>query len=245
MERSRSGKALTRVAVVLMLMTPILSATGAWALTSCKAKLNQKNGVITVNAADVSGTLRWGWKEQMEVMEFDNATTCISGSAAKNCTLGAEGSADRITPPPLCTIYLEDSAGACSSYIPGCVPGSRPICPPDTEQVGSWCIDRAATQNVEFNEAVAVCQAKGRSVCPLEAMIECDQNRAGGSYPAFSCAGVTDGTGWAWTVTPDAADGFNFFAHMTVYQSDNGANVQSTGIGSLYHAFCCQRLGGE
>jgi hypothetical protein len=231
-------------AVMLLLMLT-MTVPGAWALGSCKAKVNKKTGAITVKASGVSGTLLWGWTAGMEVMEFHDEAGCISGSTANNCATGAPGTPDSITPPPLCTLHMKDDAGSCDAFVRGCVPGSRPLCPPDTAQVGSWCIDRVATENVEFDDAVAICQAKGRSLCPLEALIECDTNTAGSSFPALSCQSVTDSRS-TWTITPNAADGINFFSVMTVYNGGNNhANVQSTSIGSLYNARCCQRLGGE
>lgn len=234
---------LGRAVMLLLMMT--MTVPGAWALGKCKAKMNKKTGAITVKASDVSGTLLWGWTAGMEVMEFHDEGGCISGSTAKKCATGAPGTPDSITAPPLCTLYMKDDAGSCEAFVRGCVPGSRPLCPPDTEQVGSWCIDRMATLDVEFNDAVAICQAKGRSLCPLEALIECDTNTAGGNFPGRSCQSITDSSSYAWTITPHAADGINFFSVMTVYQGDNKADVQSTSIGSLYDAFCCQRLGGE
>jgi hypothetical protein len=114
------------------------------------------------------------------------------------------------------------------------------------ERIGSWCIDRSGmSPAVGFTEAVQICEARGRSLCPIEALIECDTLRNGANYPADSCAGYTDGQGgdWLWTITSHAGDNANFYTNMTVYQDNNVANVQSTGIGSVYSAFCCTRVG--
>lgn len=244
----RTGRLMTALGqAALVAVVLAMAAPEAWALGKCKARMKKKDGTIAVNAQGVTGTLRWGWEAGMEVFSFDNEASCQSGGAAKNCTLAPEGDPLRMTPPPMCTVYMEDDTDACFDYIAGCVPGSRPTCPPDMEQIGSWCVDRVGTYPVEFNDAVASCQAKGRSLCPLEAMIECDANRNGANYPAKSCAAFTDGqtSGWVWTITSTAQDDQNFFSYMTVYQDDNKANVQSTGSGSQYGAFCCTRLAGN
>jgi hypothetical protein len=233
------------VAAALVGMIAVVAAPEALALNKCQARMSKKDGTITVNAAGVNGTLTWGWSPQMAAFDFDNAGSCLSGGAAKRCTLAAEGSPERMTPPPLCTIYMEDDSDSCSDFISGCVPGGRPICPPDMEQVGSWCIDRVRTLEDEFDDLVGICKAKGRSLCPLEAIIECDVGTSGANYPALSCQAYADGNGWIWTTTPHASDGQSFFTFMTVYQSDNKANVQSTGVGSFYAGFCCTRLSGQ
>lgn len=240
-----SARTKNLVLKTLVLASAALAvAPDAWALNNCVATMNSKNGTINVRADGVHGVLLWGWDPGRVVATFDNAATCLQGNTARGCKLGAKGTPERVTPPPLCTIHLADDTGSCQDYIAGCVAGSRPICPPDMEQVGSWCIDRDVTDFLEYGPAVASCQGKGRSLCPLEAMIECDTNRAGANFPASSCAAVTDGGTFVWTITPHAADNQNFFTFMTVYQDDNVANVQATNIGSQYKSFCCSRLGG-
>jgi hypothetical protein len=223
------------------------AAPSARALDACKLAVDKKDGTLLLRAKDVSGTLRWGYDAQGVVGVFDNANTCLVGTTARGCTLGGPDTAERVTPPPLCTVHLADDSGTCTAFVKGCTPGARTTCPPDMERIGAWCIDREGmSPAVEFGEAAAACAARGRSLCPLEALLECDTTRDGASFPAQSCAGYTDGQGgdWLWTITPHAADGVNFFAVMTVYQGDNVAQVQSTTIGSEYSAFCCQRVAG-
>ena len=41
--------------------------------------------------------------------------------------LGDPGSAERITPPPLCSVHLTDGSDSCAAYIRGCTPGSREV----------------------------------------------------------------------------------------------------------------------
>lgn len=102
-------------------------ATPADALESCKAKI-AKDGAIQVSAKDVSGVLEWGNALGQEVNAFANAGTCLEGSGASKCELGAPGSAQRITPPELCTLFLADGGGGtCSAFLKGCTPGLRTI----------------------------------------------------------------------------------------------------------------------
>lgn len=100
-------------------------AMPAQALESCKAKI-AKDGAIQISAKDVSGVLEWGNALGGEVNAFGNAGTCLDGSTATKCELGAAGSPQRITPPELCTVFLRDAASAtCSVFLKGCTPGVR------------------------------------------------------------------------------------------------------------------------
>lgn len=102
-------------------------ASSAHALESCKAKI-AKDGAIQISAKDVSGVLEWGNVLGQEVNSFGNAGTCLDGDAATKCELGAVGSAQRITPPELCTVFLRDGASAtCSAFLKGCTPGVRSV----------------------------------------------------------------------------------------------------------------------
>lgn len=103
-----------------------LAATPGHAVSNCKAKLFKKDGTIRVKADNITGALTWGNEAGSETNTFANAATCIASGAARNCELGAPGSPEQITPPPLCTIYLaDDGAQDCSAYIKGCTPGLR------------------------------------------------------------------------------------------------------------------------
>lgn len=100
----------------------------ASAIDACKVKVDKRDGTILVSASGISGALTWGAAAGQESEAFDNAATCIDAGAGKatKCTLGAAGSAARITPPDLCRLYLADaSAQPCDAYIKGCTPGAR------------------------------------------------------------------------------------------------------------------------
>jgi hypothetical protein len=107
-------------------------------LTHCTATVSTKGGTILVGARNVSGTLLWGNSSGTETNAFNNAGTCISGTSvvvARECELGAPGTAAAITPPPLCTLYLKDNGPECTAYIRGCTPGDRTAAPTGVQSV--------------------------------------------------------------------------------------------------------------
>ncbi len=109
------------------LAVALACTTPAHALESCKAKI-AKDGAILISAKDVSGVLEWGNTLGQEVNAFGNAGACLDGTTAAKCELGAAGSAQRITPPELCTVFLRDGANAtCSVFLKGCTPGVRSV----------------------------------------------------------------------------------------------------------------------
>lgn len=100
----------------------------ASAITKCTAKVGAADGVITVSASPVMGTLLWGDRPDAITKQFANAATCIVAGKAKGCELGATSPAitrEAITPPDLCTIYVDDDTGPCAAYVKGCTPGAR------------------------------------------------------------------------------------------------------------------------
>lgn len=112
----------------LVAMSIAVGPDAAQAVNACKAKVDKKDGAILVSGRDATGTLTWGGAAGQETNAFDNAASCVDAGSgkAKNCTLGAIGSPERITPPELCTIYLADGgANDCAAFIQGCTPGLR------------------------------------------------------------------------------------------------------------------------
>lgn len=108
------------VAGGLFLALPAL----ANALSNCGASVRPANGVIQVNADNVSTNLRWGPRRGDETRDFANGDACISTGLARNCRIG-KGAASK-TPPTGCTVYLRDDTSRCEAWIPGCTPGVRP-----------------------------------------------------------------------------------------------------------------------
>jgi hypothetical protein len=100
-------------------------AVSAYSAETCKAKVDKKTGLISVSAKDVNaGTLLWGHASGAETNLFFDPG-CVSGTTAKNCVLADPTSLAARTPPDACTIYVTDSNGSCSAWIPGCTPGIR------------------------------------------------------------------------------------------------------------------------
>lgn len=120
-----------RTAAPLLAFAALLATPQAsLALTSCKAKISPKDGAIQVSAKEVDGTLLWGNTAAEVSRVFANAATCLADGKANKCELGTLASAQRVTPPELCTIHLADSAaGTCSAYLKGCTPGLRNAAP--------------------------------------------------------------------------------------------------------------------
>ena len=114
------------LAVALALGTLLATSGAAHAIEGCKVKVAAHDGALLVSAGNVAANPRWGFAAGEETMAFANAATCVVAGAARKCELGATGTPERITPPPLCTLYLaDDGPTACAAYIKRCVPGVR------------------------------------------------------------------------------------------------------------------------
>ena len=123
-----STRQLSRVAIsaaflgITMAMVPSIMH----AVEGCRVKVSPRDGVLLVSAKNVSANPRWGFTPSTTNVPFANETSCVGGGVAKSCVLGDPGTAARITPPDLCTLYVtDDSATVCAAYIKGCVPGVR------------------------------------------------------------------------------------------------------------------------
>ena len=93
---------------------------------ACKVKVDARDGTLLASAKAVGANPRWGFTPTTATSAFVNEATCVAAGVAKKCELGAPGSAARITPPDLCTLYVADDSGAvCAAYIKACVPGVR------------------------------------------------------------------------------------------------------------------------
>lgn len=111
---------------IAAVLAAAFTASPAHAVSNCQAKLFKKTGAIRVSADGITGTVRWGGAAGQETNAFADAGTCVASGEASNCHLGAPGSAEEITPPELCEVFLaDDGANTCSAYIKGCTPGLR------------------------------------------------------------------------------------------------------------------------
>jgi hypothetical protein len=121
-----SDRGIRVVSATTVLLLAVFTAGPVRAVKNCRAKAEKKDGVILVKADAITGNVRWGEAEGQEANPFDNEENCVASGHASNCQLGAPGSAEQITPPKLCRIYLaDDGPDACSAYIKGCTPGER------------------------------------------------------------------------------------------------------------------------
>jgi len=110
----------------LFATTVLLTPSSLLAIEGCKVKANARDGALLVSAKAVAANPRWGFTPAAVTNSFANEATCVLGGSAKKCELGGPGTATRITPPDLCTLYVTDDTGTvCAAYIKGCVPGVR------------------------------------------------------------------------------------------------------------------------
>lgn len=111
--------------VLLIAVVLAWTANTAEAVTSCKGKIDKKDGTILVSANGVTTNLKWGATSDAVVNTFINEGTCVADGRAKKCTFDTPGTELAKTPPALCTVFLEDDQGTCSAHLSGCTPGYR------------------------------------------------------------------------------------------------------------------------
>jgi hypothetical protein len=128
-DKVSSRKTHSGMVMVAGFVCTMLLALPSQALTRCNASIRGSDGAIVVNALKVGGPLLWGTVQGAETTPFANAATCLKGKVALGCQLGAPGSAEQITPPPLCQLFLNDGVASCSAHIRGCTPGVRDAVP--------------------------------------------------------------------------------------------------------------------
>jgi hypothetical protein len=108
-----------------VLLALLVAPTDVSAIDKCKVKVDKRTGVINVDASPVGGPLAWGAASGSENNAFFNDATCNVGGKAKKCQLANPATLAAKTPPPGCTLYLNDGVAPCSAWIPGCSPGAR------------------------------------------------------------------------------------------------------------------------
>lgn len=115
------------IPIAIAMATFALAASPASAIDTCKAKVDKKNGVITVDVAGAGGPVLWGATQGNEANAFFNDATCVAGATGKKCQLADPSTLASKTPPPACTLYLDDGVQACEVWIRGCIPGPREV----------------------------------------------------------------------------------------------------------------------
>lgn len=115
------------LSLVLTVACLLVSAQDSSAIESCKVKVDRKTGVLSVDASGAGGPVLWGTSPGDETNAFFNDATCADGPTWKKCRLADPATLAAKTPPPDCTLYLDDGVQPCKVWIGGCVPGPREI----------------------------------------------------------------------------------------------------------------------
>lgn len=103
--------------IVLLDVAPTL------AVDTCRVRVDNKTGVIRVNATGVAGPLTWGVKSGQADNAFFDGATCVAGSKASGCELANPTTLAAKTPPAGCTLFVDDGVEECGAWIAGCTPG--------------------------------------------------------------------------------------------------------------------------
>jgi len=123
----RSTTKIAATVGALTVTSLLLSASSALAIDKCKAKVNKKTGVITVDVSGVGGQVLWGATAGAAINAFFNEAGCDQGSNWKRCEIGDPATLAGKTPPAACTLHLDDGIAPCSVWIGGCTPGPREV----------------------------------------------------------------------------------------------------------------------
>jgi hypothetical protein len=260
---------MLRPLLLTLLLAPALLAQPGLAIDGCKLKTG-KDGTLFFKAKNIEKTpgdaIRYYWTRtpgDVAGGTFSNEGSCvvgqdtgmggISNGRAKNCTLGPEGSLRSLVPPDTCELTVVQSGAdpatlgpddSCTAHLKGCTPGARPVCPPGTDRVGSFCIESRLRGPGTLLDASAVCHAQGRSVCSWQALSQCDHLNIGG------CGGNTDGPRSLPLLVTDTAaeDGDNLFNRILSYEaiedggSNDAAELNDDQDDARFH--CCQPISG-
>ncbi len=105
-------------------------------------------------------------------------------------------------------------------------------CPQGTDEASGWCIENlgAGASSVPaaatWPTAVTNCHGKGMQLCPLAALMACDQLEP----TTTGCEDATDGTGGTydlWTADVQVpTGGGNAFSNLVTYGSDNNVDLE-------------------
>jgi hypothetical protein len=126
----------------------------------------------------------------------------------------------------------QGATGPTGQTLSGCAAGAT--------RFGEWCIDDDFRQPTNFGTASLACfNDRGKSICPLEAMLLCDVLSEQMSGTPATCTELTDNNQLRiWTLTYDAAFGSSIFDALVVYGEDNKAFQAS--YSEIYPYYCCE-----
>lgn len=110
------------IVLLAVLLVPALSLAD---LTRCRVRAHRSTGAILVDARTATGTVLWGAEAGVETFAFANAVDCLIGDKVDDCQLGADGTPEQVSPPPLCIVYLRDDVSTCEARLRNCTPGVR------------------------------------------------------------------------------------------------------------------------
>jgi len=124
-------------------------------------------------------------------------------------------------------------------------PGGSPLttnpCPSDMERAGAQCIDRDIRAAQDFRNATVTCHNLGRSLCPIEVLIACDNlELSPGAGAPVSCGEATDGTAARimWTGAQSTPFNADIYANLACYRGNN--ELFKCSGAELHEFFCCQ-----
>ena len=113
-------------------------------------------------------------------------------------------------------------------------------CPPDTSRVGAWCITNEVGEKIYWKEAAENCHDRGMSICPLAALMTCDDIERD---IASDCVEVTDSATWLWTNQICAREDVNAFESIQAFgpQGQDGPDEADCGnaTGQTMRYYCC------
>jgi len=114
------------ILALFALLVALLPPAIGHAIENCKVKIERRDGTLLVSAKNVGANPRWGFMPGHQTSPFFNEADCFKNGKLRKCVLGGPGTAERITPPDLCTLYVaDDTSTDCAAYVKGCVPGQR------------------------------------------------------------------------------------------------------------------------
>ena len=135
-------------AAIAGLALSLVLASQALALEACRARIDPRTGLIQVQAAKVGGPILWRATPVATGSPlFDSS--CVKHARAAQCLLADPTTVAARTPPAACTLYLTDGVADCSTWVQGCLPGSRTALDLAGTIVGTWLLHQGGT--ITFN----------------------------------------------------------------------------------------------
>ena len=99
------------------------------------------------------------------------------------------------------------------------------FCPSGTSRIGMWCIDDSIRSSDSWGGAVEECHDDGAALCPLAAMVTCDQGSVGAGTGTSRCKWATDNSIPIWVLEPDSsALNTDVFGHVRAYEGGGSGN---------------------